>query len=183
MRKIYLKLKIYDHRLKTLAKENGFEDFFGPVTDMYKNFSANEAVVYYEYNYPVRGYMTALLFPGTLPEADIKAFEEKWSDAPKASGILKDELLKEALRLIAENVSREMQNAMQTPEYIEGESLKELSFALNGSCPELTEKLINSENAPLKTIAFKARLGRRIGCSGGGACTQCTHPTCGKAPG
>ena len=180
MRKIFLKLKIYDHRLKTLAKENGLEEYFGPFTEMYRKFSAQEAVVYYEYNYPARGYMTALLCPGVLPEADIKAIKEEGEGASKAAGILSEELLKEALRLIAENVNREMRSAMQAPEYIEGEKLA----ALKEAFPDLPYELIDTAPAlPFKPAVFRAGLGRRIGCSGGGACTQCTHPTCGKAPG
>ena len=181
MRKIFLKLKIYDHRLKTLAKENGLEECFGPFTEMYKVFSAPEAVVYYEYNYPVRGFMTAVLCPGVLPEADEKAFEAyDGFDASKAASVLGEELLKEAFRLIAENVNREMRAAMQAPEYIEGENLE----VLKGSRTDFPAEAVFAKAAfPFKTTVFQARLGRRIGCSGGGACTQCTHPTCGKAPG
>ena len=181
MRKIFLKLKIYDHRLKTLAKENGLEEYFGPFTEMYRKFSAKEAVVYYEYNYPVRGYMTAALCPGTLPEADAEAFAQADGfDASKAASVLGDELLKEAFRLIAENVNREMRNAMQAPEYIEAEKHAALKEAL----PDFPDELSSPAPAlPFKPVVFRARLGRRIGCSGGGACTQCTHPTCGKAPG
>ena len=181
MRKIFLKLKIYDHRLKTLAKENDLEEYFGTLTEMYKKFSAEETVVYYEYNYPARGYMTAVLCSGIAPEADIKAFEAyDGFDASKAAGILGDELLKEALRLIAENVNREMRSAMQAPEYIEGEKLE----SLKSSWPDFpAEAVDNAAVFPFKPVVFQARLGRRIGCSGGGACTQCTHPTCGKAPG
>ena len=180
MRKIFLKLKIYDHRLKTLAKENSLEEYFGPFTEMYRKFSAQETVVYYEYNYPARGYMTALLCPGTLPEADIKAIKEEGEGASKAAAILSEELLKEALRLIAENVNREMRSAMQAPEYIEEEKLA----ALKEAFPDLPYELIDPAQAlPFKPVVFRAGLGRRIGCSGGGACTQCTHPTCGKAPG
>ena len=177
MREVYLKPKIYGHRLKALAEENGISD--EAVLGAYERLKEAEPVAYYEYNFPVRSYMTVILSPGDtlVSETDENASAEEAC----AEEVVCKELFKEAMRLLNDWVSRENRSSMGEIEYIDTDSEKGAGF-LKEICQrweKLPSDLTGTEKSPFETRIFTAKLGLRLGCSGGGSCQSCQHPTCG----
>ena len=177
MRTVYLKPKIYGHRLKTLAEENGIRD--EAVLGAYERLKEAEPAAYYEYNFPVRSYMTVILSPGETPvlETDGNAAE----DEVRAEQVICKELFKETMRLLNDWVSRENRSSIGVIEYIDTDNEKGEEFfrELCQRWEKLPSDLPGTEKLPFETRIFTAKLGLRLGCSGGGSCASCQHPTCG----
>ena len=175
MREVYLKPKIYGHRLKAIAEENGLKE--EEVQGAYEHLKEAEPVAYYEYNFPARSYMTVILFPGDIciPDAD----ENAPADETCAEKIICKELFKETMRLLNDWVSRENRSSIGEIRYIDIEKDEELLKDIRERWEKLPPDIFESASLFPGTVIFTAKLGLRLGCSGGGSCQSCQHPTCG----
>lgn len=203
MRCVYLIPKIYGHRLETLCSENGMAAHRDQFFEMYEALKEREFALYYEYNYPTQGHFTAVLAVCESTDAegnsDNKAFSFRADasacslhtasepeggsgfNAAAAAGILNAEFTKEAFRLISELVSREMRSSLGKIDYPEKEKKARLLDTLYERWEKLPAGLFDKEETLLcpAALLFQSTLGLRLGCSGGGSCSSCTHPTCG----
>lgn len=182
MRKTSFQPKIYNHRLKTLAKENGFEEQTDLFFSVYERLlGCINAGAFYEYDYPARGYVSCVLTMGAGPVL-LKEKLPSAEDEARIFDILIKEFETELIRLFGEHVNRETRQSIGQPA-LPGEDEQLLILGdLKDRWPDLPP-LADGAALLCGSAVFQAKTGRRVGCSGGGACTQCTHPTCGKAPG
>ena len=174
MREVYLKPKIYGHRLKAIAEENGISD--EEVQGAYEHLKEAEPVAYYEYNFPARSYMTVILSLGDIriPDADKNAP----AGETLAEKVICKELFKESMRLLNDWVSRENRSSIGEIRYIDTKKDEEFLRDIRKRWEKLPSD-ISKGVFPSGTVIFTAKLGLRLGCSGGGSCQSCRHPTCG----
>ena len=182
MRSKSLYLHIYKKQLGFAAVRCGFEDqedlFFQAYSELEKVL---EPVSYYEYNYPARNEFVAVITLGPGPDrllAGLQLGEQREKEALEA---LCKELLTQSERAMTDFVRQERRVKLEKVRIVRGSEQQELLANLAADWPELpVETKPDGELLPSQTLVYRARLGRVFGCTNGGSCASCPHPTCGK---
>ena len=177
-----LYLHLYGHQLEALAVRFHYEEqkelFFHVYDQLIKKI---DPVIYYEYNYPSRCYMTAVVTLGEGPDRMMNDYQEQgqFSEA-YAVECLCMELLSQSYRSVREFVRREQRCNLDRMNFPDESELGGLFAELSARWEDFPIR-ITEANAmlPSKTVVFRAKFGLQFGCSGGGSCSSCQNPTCG----
>ena len=177
-----LYLHLYAHQIDTAAGRYHFEDRKELFAQIYEQLIRRiDPVIYYEYNYPSRCFMTAAVTLGSGPDEMQDDFQANGQFSETyAVECLCMELLNQSYRSVREFVRREQRCNLDKMDFPEEEETGRLIRELQARWEDFPVRITDANAMlPSKTVVFRAKFGLQFGCSGGGSCASCQNPTCG----